>query len=47
MYGISDEELKKRLLEKEILSPELKLLQLAKPMKALNMKFKNAVQNNL
>ena len=30
-----------------MLSHELKLLRLAKPMKALNLKFRDAVQNNL
>ena len=33
--------------KEEILSHELKLLRLAKPMKALNLKFRDAVQNNL
>ena len=47
VYGISDEELKKNLLEKGTLLHEFKLHQMAKPMKLQNKTFKNVVHKNL
>ena len=45
VYGVSDDDLKKKLLEKgiETRSLEFKLCQLAKPTKLQTKKFKNAV----
>ena len=43
LYGVSDEDLKKKLLEKGTRLLEFKLSQLAKPTKPQTKKFKNAV----